>query len=682
MPIKYIPYSPEPVSGQALLNNFNRMLKYRGTNDLDMRIERGIPFYTAEKVETVGKGGSGNLVIRGDCLSTCAYLQENGIKVDLVYIDPPFMSGADYAKKVSLRRNPIKAEEYSSAVEDLDIEELKQFEEKMYGDIWDKEKYLSWMYENLLAIRSIMSEKASIYVHLDYHIVHYVKVMMDEIFGEDNFLNEVIWQRTDPHNDALNKYGIIHDTILWYSLSDDYIYNWQDVAAELSPAALREYSLIRLPNGNVESYSDDKKYPEGSRRFKLDDCTWKGTSVKGRFNWRGAVPSDKRVWRYNSPEEMDAALERGELYLRDESKGACRCKVSYLDERAGQVLQSIWQDCGRMKGGSDYATQKPESLLQRIIKSASNEGDLVADFFGGSGTTAIAANNTGRKFIHCDVGINSIQLTHDRLISENANFDCLEIDDGVSLYRNPVQTMDMIKGMIPGLKNEDSLDKFWEGSINDVKDGMVPVYIPNLMDSTTRILDRALMRRIIFEALPDLEPGVKKVIVFYVDITDEDEIKNYIEKENDLSIQIELRDLKPLLDDFILEDDVEYTFMDDPTNLLGHSIRIDRFSSDRVERKIRSFNLKCAQNDKKGTFKPIVLSENGLELIELISIDYDHEGGPWHSDFEIKIDKTSYVMRNGQKTKDFWDGKIPCEKKPLRMKIRNICGDETIYSLS
>ena len=121
------------------------------------------------------------------------YLKDKGITVDLVYIDPPFASGADYAKKVYLRRNPKVAEAIRQAESELDIEELRSFEEKMYGDIWNKESYLNWMYENLMAIKSIMSDTASIYVHLDWHIGHYVKILLDEVFGEDNFQREIIW---------------------------------------------------------------------------------------------------------------------------------------------------------------------------------------------------------------------------------------------------------------------------------------------------------------------------------------------------------------------------------------------------------------------------------------------------------------------------------------------------------
>ena len=219
MAIKYIPYFPNTLEGQALLDNFvrtKRMLRYRDNDRIVERIERGMPLYEMELKEKVGTNPNENLVVRGECVSTCAYLKDKGITVDLVYIDPPFASGADYAKKVYIRRNPKVAEAIRQAESELDIEELKAFEEKMYGDVWDKERYLNWMYENLMAIKSVMSDTASIYVHLDYHIGHYMKILLDEIFGEDNFRNEIIWKRSLPHNDP-QRYGCIHDTIFFYS---------------------------------------------------------------------------------------------------------------------------------------------------------------------------------------------------------------------------------------------------------------------------------------------------------------------------------------------------------------------------------------------------------------------------------------------------------------------------------
>ena len=200
MAVKYIPYFPTTLDGQALLDNFvrtRRMLRYRDSNKVVENIQRGMPLYEVEKTETVGSNPNENMVVRGTCLSTCAYLKDKGIKVDLVYIDPPFASGADYAKNVYVRRNPKVAEAIKTIEKEIDNSELNSFEEKMYGDIWDKELYLNWMYENLMAIKSVMSETASIYVHLDWHIGHYVKILLDEIFGEDNFRNEIIWHYAD-----------------------------------------------------------------------------------------------------------------------------------------------------------------------------------------------------------------------------------------------------------------------------------------------------------------------------------------------------------------------------------------------------------------------------------------------------------------------------------------------------
>ena len=267
----------------------------------------------------------------------------------------------------------------------------------------------------------------------------------------------------------------------------------------------------------------------------------------------------------------------------------------------------------------------------------------------------------------------------DRLKADGAQFDVLEIKDGVSLYRNPVQTMDKIKSLIPGLKNEDSLNSFWEGAISDSKLGMIPVYVPNLMDSSTKLLDEVLINRIIHEAIPDLDPSVKKVIVYYVDIIDKAEIERFIKDDDSTLVEIELRDLKEILDDVVVEDYVEF----DCNQTNGKFVvSINKFVSDRVNQKIDEFNQKSLanSNDKK-PYKPIVISDEGLELIEMLSLDCTATDGEWHSDSEIKIDKNGYVILNGTKTKTFWDGTISCDGKPLRLKIRNICGDESVWRM-
>ncbi len=618
MPIKYIPFIPEPIEGQAVLSNFNRILKYKGADDVSMTLQRGMPLYEMEKQETVGENADGNMVIRGECVSACAYLKEHGIQVDLVYIDPPFASGADYAKKVYIRRNPKVAEAIAQAEQELDIDELKAFEEKMYGDVWDKEKYLNWMYENLMAIKSVMSEMASIYVHLDFNLSHYVKILMDEIFGEENFKNDIIWfYENKPQFGFMKHLPHDYDSILLYSKTDEYVLNHQLVPVK----AVQKQAVV---------------------------------------SW-------------------DPVLKK-RIAKRDEQGN-----IIY-EERSEKYMGSVWTlplIHPLAKERLDYPTQKPETILERVIQVSTNENMIVADFFGGSGVTAAVANKLGRSFIHCDIGLNSIQTTRDRLVADGAEFDVLEIKDGVQLYRNPVQTMDKIKSLIPGLKNEDSLDSFWEGAISDSKLGTIPVYVPNLMDSASKLLDKVTMNRIIHQAIPELSSDIKKVIVYYIDITDEAEIQKFIKEDDSTTVEIELRDLKTVLDDVVIGDYAEFHVEESHEDLFGgYEVKIDKFISDRVLAKIAEFNHKAALNStEKKPYNPIEISEDGLELIEFLSVDCTASDGEWHSDSEMKIDKNGFVIINGTKTKDFWNGSIRSEQKPLRLKIRNICGDETIWEI-
>ena len=668
MAIKYVPYPTRVLEGQAVLDNFvrtKRVLHYRDNAQVIERVQRGMPLYEMELKEQVGQNPN-NLVIRGECLSACAYLRDKGIFVDLIYVDPPFASGADYAKKVYIRRNPKVAQLMAQIEKNLDIDEIRAFEEKMYGDIWDKERYLNWMYENLMAMKSVMSEEASIYVHLDYHIGHYVKILMDEIFGEDNFRNEIIWKRATAHSDA-EFYGNNFDCIFFYTKSQSgYTFNttYQDY---------EESYLARFSNTD----------PDG-RKWDSGNLTAKGLQGGGYdYEYKGC----RSLWRMPL-ETMKRLDEEGRLHFT--KNGGIRSKV-YLDELPGMPVQSMWTDINAVNSQAeervDYATQKPEALLERIIKASSNEGMLVADFFGGSGVTAAVANKLGRNFIHCDIGINSIQTVRDRLKAASAEFDVLEIKDGVSLYRNPVQTMDKLKSLIKGLRNEDALDKFWEGSIVDTQHGMMPVYLPNLMDSSTRLLDKVLMNRIIREALPDLPEDTKRVIVYYIDITDREEIEQFIKEQNNrTTIEIELRDLKQVLDEVVVEDEAEWELMETQDSLFrGWKVELKSFHSDRVLRKIEEVNQKSRQQSiaKGKAFKPIEISDEGLETIEWLSLDCttDDKQAPWHSDAEAKIDRLGYVILNGKKTQDFWDATIRCDQKPLRMKIRNICGDETVFVL-
>lgn len=634
MATKYISYYPNTLEGQALLDNFvrtRRILRYRDNDRIVEHIKRGMPLYEVESLEKRGANEKHNLMMHGECLSTCAYLKEQGIEVDLVYIDPPFASGADYAKKIYIRRNPLVQKVMKEAEQNLDNEEMKEFEEKMYGDIWDKERYLNWMYENLMAIKSVMSENASIYVHLDYHIGHYVKILMDEIFGEENFRNEIVWHYYNKMQGNVNRFASNHDSIYFYSKSDKY-----------------EFTPIK------------EKRDQTAKQIK-------------------------RVWNKETQRLVNAKDDNGRIiYIETDEK-------SIDDVWRMSMLQPADKE-----EPLDYATQKPEALLERIIKASSNEGMLVADFFGGSGVTAAVAHKLNRRFIHGDVNINSLQTARDRLVNAGAEFEIKEVKDGVRLFRNPVQTMDKLRdNLIPGLTANAKLDsQYWAGSIMDSKYGMMPVYLPNLLDGSKRVLDKSEMMNIIHKALPDLPDEVKRVIIYYVDVEEINELRQFIEAENQQTlIEFELRDLKQVLDEVVMEDEAEWDLQEakDPLGLsMGWKLQLKSFHSDRVAKKVHDFNEKgVLQTNKKrasgksANFSKIKLSDEGLETIEWASVDCVNaeKNAPWHSDMEVKIEKMGTVTINGKKTQDYWDASIASDDKPLRLKIRNICGDETIFVL-
>ncbi|WP_337480204.1 DNA methyltransferase [Prevotella sp.] len=685
MAIRYIPYYPDTLQGQARLDNFvrtNRMLFYKDNDKVKTRVQRGMPLYEVSAKETVGTNDKGNIVMHGECLSTCAYLKDKGIEVDLVYIDPPFASGADYAKKIYIRRNPLVQKAIAEAEQQLDNSDMLAFEEKMYGDIWDKERYLNWMYENLMAIKAVMSDTASIYVHLDDHIGHYVKILMDEIFGEDNYKNDIAWRSTASHNDSSKSFSSISDHIYFYSLSENSVFN--TLYTEYTEDYI-DSEWTKLPSGRYYK-AENMLDPQ----MKMNAYDFHGTTAR----WRTTPEKFEILW---NAEQTEVPNSHGRIKLGKNGKPIKRCRIVFMDELPGAPVNDIWDDINYVAGRSiekvDYSTQKPESLLERIIKASSNKGMLVADFFGGSGVTAAVAHKLGRRFIHNDVNINSIQTTRDRLVGVGAEFTMMEIRDGVSLFRNPVQTMDKLVKLIPGLNTDANLDKrFWAGSIFSSQNGQMPVYLPNLLDSSCRVMDTTEMNHIIREALPDLSNDVKHVIVYYIDVEDMEALNQFIHDENtQTDIEIELRDLKQILDEVVMEDEATWTLSEVQVELFTKwQVKMLTFHSDYVMKKIEAFNLKANQqhtkkvaDGKKSTFKPIEISDEGLECIEWLSVDCTsaQKDAPWHSDVEVRIEKTGTVTVNGNKTRDLWDATIISEDKPLRLKVRNICGDETVFIL-
>ncbi len=630
MPKRFIPLSTSPLQGQAVLNNFTRsarLLKHHKADAPAQRLSRGLPLYETTVLETVGNASKNlvsNVVLRGECQAACAALKDRGIQVDLVYIDPPFASGANYGKKVLLRQNDGAAADTDTALD------VQGWEETLYGDIWNKEDYLNWMYENLHAIKSVMSETASIYVHLDWHIGHYVKILMDEVFGEDNFRNEIIWHYSTLGRPD-DRFAQKHDTIFVYGRTE---HTYFDKVNAKIPYT-KEYIASHFTDVDDEGKQCRKRFDAGKWRIYYPD--------------EGMIPND--VW-----------------------------DIAYENSMSSNRV--------------DYATQKPEPLLERIIKASSNEGMVVADFFGGSGVTAAVAHKLGRQFVHVDIGINSIQTVRDRLVAAGAAFEVQRVEDGVHLFRNPQQTAVKLKGLIPGLASASELPAPWSGVLTGDQ-GAVPVLLPNLLDSRQRVLDDAALLQLTMEHLPALRDWqddrgytVSQVVVYFIDTAKTlSEIDEWLKDKNPTGIAIEWRDLKVLLDDVVLNDTLNASVH--AVNHAGTNFetRIDQYHSDYIAQKLNDFASKKAVQASAATqsVPPIALSARGLECIEWASVDCTAAQGAWHSDAEVKIDSKHRVWVNGVKRVDKppvpWSGSVLSVTKPLRLKVRNVAGDETVLVL-
>ncbi len=318
-------------------------------------------------------------------------------KIDLIYIDPPFDSKADYRTKITLPNvgangnSPMQIEQKPTVIE--------QF---AYSDTWKDGtvSYLQMIYPRLVLMRELLSDQGSIYLHLDWHVGHYVKVLMDEVFGKENFRNEIVWKRSTAHSDA-GTFGTVHDVILFYTKTNlDWIWNQQ-----YSPYT-EEYIK------NQFRYTDEK-----GKHYRSGDLSAAGLSGGGyEYDWKGI----KRLWRC-PPATMEKLEQEGKLTYT--GKGLVRLKI-YLDEMPGLPTQSIWDDVNRIHHLAnerlDYGTQKPEALLERIIKTSSNENSIIADFFMGSGTTGAVAERLGRRWIMSDIGKPAIMTTRKRLIDQES----------------------------------------------------------------------------------------------------------------------------------------------------------------------------------------------------------------------------------------------------------------------
>jgi adenine-specific DNA-methyltransferase len=336
--------------------------------------------------------------------------RQGGLK--LIYIDPPFDVGADFSMDVE-----IGDETFTKKPNIL--------EEIAYRDTWGKgaDSFISMLYERLILMRDMLAEDGSIYVHCDWRVNSHLRLLLDEIFGASYFRNEITWLRIASHNDHADRFGRVKDSILYFAKSANAAQNalYSPYTDDYISAEWRQ-----LPSGRYYK-AENMLDPQG----RMAEWDFHGTVAR----WRSTPENMEKLW--NAP-QTEVPGSHGRIKLGQDGKPIRRCRIMFLDEMPGVPLSDLWTDIKYLAGGSkeaaNYPTQKPEALLERILKASSNEGDLVADFFCGSGTTAAVAEKLGRKWICTDLGKFGIHTTRKRMIgvqrslkAEGKSFRAFEI---------------------------------------------------------------------------------------------------------------------------------------------------------------------------------------------------------------------------------------------------------------
>jgi DNA modification methylase len=519
-------------------------------------------YYPAQLKEKYGKpdkDGWMNKIFWGDNLQVMSHmLKDYRGKIDLIYIDPPFDSKADYKKKIKLKGQEVTNDSNS-------------FEEKQYGDIWTNDEYLQFMYERLIILRELLSDKGSIYVHCDYRKSAHLKLILDEIFGEKNLINEIIWQYF-MGGKGRKEFAKKHDTIFLYSKSNVYTFN----------------------NSRIKRYLDFKP--------SLID------------------------------ESINAEVGRDD--------------IGYYSVVA---TPDVWQIKGVFNMGNEYTaypTQKPEELLERIINSSSNNGDIVFDCFMGSGTTLKVANDLNRKFIGADINLGSVQITTKRLssklnISKNG-FEVYNVNN-YDIFRNPIEAKKLIIEALElqSLDNRNIFDGQKDGrfykilSINRIASKAdLSVLIANL---PYKLYDQKLIES-------PSEP-VEKITL--VTMGHEPDLKGTLEKElSKYKIDIEIIDL--------LRSESKLEFKrDSEADIIVNKdyLEIKNFYPMNLLQKL---SLESAEID------------NWKQLVESIMVDFNFDGNVLNPTVTDIPEKNKYVVGKY---------KIPVGTKKIKIKITDLISE-------
>ncbi len=502
-------------------------------------------------------------------------------KVDLIYIDPPYDSKADYRTKISLP--------------DVNIEQKPTvIEQFAYADTWKDGtiSYLKMLYPRLLLMRELLSERGSIYVHIDWHVGAYVKLLLDDVFGKENFLNEIVWSYGAGGNPQ-SFFPRKHDSILWYKRGGNCVFNTED-------------AIMRVPYDKSTLDTHFKKIDASGRRYRKQ-------------------------------------VVNGREY------------ITYAD--IGKLVTDVWSDVGAQNATSPispeytgYATQKPEKLLERIIKASSNEGDLVCDFFGGSGTTAAAAERLNRRWITTDIGKPATLVMRKRFIDQGVKpflYQAIgdyqkEVFGASKLYKRVGDLSQIVMQLYGALP-------FTEEQLNDRNWGHVKATRTLvLVDSPNKLTGKATIRRAYEAKCSLLGGGWSKAVIlgwnFAFDVSEA--IRQYKDNVDVLVIPPDLLDKlsKKGYEKLVREGSVRFSSLQYLVCKPMKCVPLSK-EEDRLEVELENYVLLSPDNipldDKDKAKLQGLLAKDPLALIEYWSIDPDYDGVTFRSQWQDYRENTA-----------------------------------------
>lgn len=534
-------YEFEPIKGYP-------MLKWDGKRPF-----RSTQYFPAQLKEVYGQeddSGWINKIFWGDNLQVMSHLLKKFRgKVDLIYIDPPFDSKADYKKSIKLKGRKVQ-------------NEYNGFEEKQYTDLWNNDDYLQFMYERLILIRELLSEQGSVWVHCDWRKSHHIRLMLDEIFGVNNFRGHITCRTmTSSGYKGKTSLGKSSADMLYYSKSTtNFIYN--PIYTPMSENMRKRY---------VHDDGDGRLYKDSY----LGDVTEK---------------------------TLNELRAENKLYIT--KNGGYRIK-HYLDEAKGTIVDNIWNDIDVENSQSatltGYPTQKPEALLERVIKMCSNEGDLVFDCFMGSGTTQAVANKTNRRFIGADINLGSIQTTTKRLGNSKASFEVYNVNN-YEIFRNPVEAKDLLIEALEIQKLD--LSSVYDGEKDGYKVKIMPVNRIATKEDLNELIANFPYKQ--FESRKEANPNQPVEEIMLVCMGHEPSLGATLENESGYKLKVKVVD--------ILRDKSDLTFKYDSEAAIkieGNKLIVEAFYPRNLLQKLSQ------QKDDV---------EEWREMVESIMIDWNYDG--------------------------------------------------------